>query len=225
MHVVTAECASRTGEGCSLPIPGPSHQPQSPFPLLIDQAPEGSGRFIMLALLGPALMALLVPFWLIVTHLMTDPATRAVLTARPLAGLQLGLGLLVLMWIFGWPLAHLAGGAMARRRITIDGGFVHSTTSRPFGKRAWTEPLSAYAGVTHRVRTTHSGVRHELVLVHRQPSRSLILQSSPHISPETVEAAAGFFALAEIPSREAASFAPLHGFFHLAEPHPQLAAA
>lgn len=208
-----------------MPIPDPTHQPQSPFPLLIEQAPEGSGRFVMLALLAPLLVALMVPFWLIVTHLITDPAARAVLAARPLAGLQLGLGLLVLIWIFGWPLAHLAGNAVARRRITIDGGMLRSTTSRLFGTRTWTEPLASYAGVTHRVRTTHAGVRHELVLVHRRPSRSVILLSSQHISPETIEAAARLLALAEIPSREAASFAPLHGFFHLAEPKPLLATA
>ncbi len=224
MHVGTAECAQRTGEGCSLPIPDPT-QPQSPFPLLIEQAPEGSGRFVMLALLAPLVVALLVPFWLIVTHLMTDPAARAVLAARPLIGLQLGLGLLVLLWIFGWPLAHLARNAVARRRITIDGSHVRSSDSRSFGRRGWTEPLSAYAGVTHRVQTTHSGVRHELVLVHRRPSRCVILLSSQHISPETIEAAARLLGLAEIPSREAASFAPLHGFFHLAEPKPQLATA
>jgi hypothetical protein len=75
------------------------------------------------------------------------------------------------------------------------------------------------------MRTTHAGLRHELVLVHRRPSRSVILRASQHIDPEMVAQAAGLFSLAEIPSRDAASFSRLHGFFHLAEPQPQLAAA
>jgi hypothetical protein len=109
--------------------------------------------------------------------------------------------------------------------ITINAGRVHSLESGLLGARAWVEPLSAYVGVAHRVRTSLSGVRHELVLVHQNPSKSLILRSSPQISQEAVETAARLFALAEIPSREAASLAPLHGFYRLAEPQPRLAAA
>jgi hypothetical protein len=199
--------------------------PPSPFPLVFEQAPEGSARFVLMALLIPALVALITPFWLIVSQLASDPAARAVVTARPFMALQLVLGFALLISMFGLPLAYLARGAGRRRRITIDGGLVHSQEKSLFGKRSWTEPVSAYMGVAHRVRSSLSGVRHELVLVHQKASRSLILRSSPKISQEDVETAARLFALAEIPSREAASLAPLHGFYRLAEPQPQLAAA
>lgn len=203
--------------------PSSPDQP-SPFPLVIEQAPEGGGRFVLLALLIPVLAALMTPFWLVIVHLATDPAARSVLAARPLAGLQLATGLLVLIWIFGWPIAHFALRGVGRRRVTIDRETVHSDVVGRFGA-AWTEPLAAYAGVAHRVRTSLSGVRHELVLVHRRPSRSVVLVCAPQIPQEAVAAAAGLFALAEIPSREAASFTPLHGYFRLVEPQPQLATA
>jgi hypothetical protein len=202
-----------------------SQLPPSVFPLTFEQAPEGSARFVLLALLLPALAALMAPFWLIVAQLASDASARAVVAARPLAAVQLLGGFAVLVVMFGWPLAHLARGVRRRRIITINAGKVHSLESGFFGTRAWVEPLSAYAGIAHRVRTTLSGVRHELVLVHQKPSRTLILRSSPQISQEAVVTAAQLFALAEIPSREAASLAPMHGFYRLAEPQPLLAAA
>lgn len=191
--------------------------------LTFAHAPAGWGRLFLLALLGAALTLLMVPFWLIGTHLVTDPAARAVVAARPQAALSLGLGLVLLFWIFGWPLAAHARCALGRR-ITIAGGLVRAEGRGLFGPRAWVEPLASYAGVAHRVRSSLSGIRHELILVHRRPSRSVLLLASSQISQETVEAAARLFALAEIPSREAARLAPLHGFFPLAEPQPQLAA-
>jgi hypothetical protein len=193
------------------------------LPLVFEQAPEGGGRFVLIAVLFPLLVALMVPFWLVVVQLASDPAARAILAARPLVGVQLAAGLLGVASIFGWPLAMLARRALGRRRVTIGNGSVRSEVVGRFGKRSWIEPLAGYAGLTHRVRTSLSGVRHELVLVHPRPSRSVILQSGPQIPPEAAAAAARLFTLAEIPSREAASFTPLHGYFGLAEPKPQLA--
>lgn len=201
-----------------------SVQPNPATPLVFEQAPQGGSRFVLPAVLLPLLVALLVPFWLVVVQLASDPGARAVLAARPLVGVQLLAGLLVLACIFGWPLAVLARRSLARRRVTIGNGTVHSEAVGSFRKTSWTEPLAAYAGVTHRVRTSLSGVRHELVLVHRRPSRSVILLSGPTVEAEAISSVARLFALAEIPSREAASFTPLHGYFGLAEAKPLLAA-
>jgi hypothetical protein len=195
------------------------------FPLTFEQSPEGSSRFVLLALLCPVVAALMAPFWLIFSKLVSDPATRAIVEDRPLMAFELMLGLLVLAWIFGLPLANLVRTVIRRRQITIDGVGVRVRDRGLFRTRTWAEPMGAYAGVTHRVRSSLSGVRHELVLVHRRPSRSVVLQSSSQISQDVVDRAARLFSIAEIPSREAASFAPLHGYFHLAEPQPQMAAA
>jgi hypothetical protein len=201
-----------------------SFSQSNPVEVTFEQAPEGGSRFVLLAVLIPLLAALLAPFWLVVVQLASDPTARAILAARPLVGVQLLVGLLVLGSIFGWPLVMLTRRALGRGRVTIGNGTVRSEAVGLFGKRSWTEPLAGYAGLTQRVRTSLSGVRHELVLVHRRPSRSVILLSGPEVPPETVAAAARLFALAEIPSREAASVTPLHGYFGLAEAKPLLAA-
>lgn len=195
-----------------------------PVPRVFEQATQGGGAFVLLGLLLPVVAALMTPFCLVAAELASDPAARAILAERPLIGIKLLAALALLIWMFGWPLAHLALRGLERRRITIADGRVHSTAVGSFGTPSWSEPLARYAGVAHGVRTSLSEVRHELVLVHRQPSRSLVLKSAPEIPRETVAAVAQLFAVAEIPSREAASFTPLHGYFHIAELRPRLAA-
>jgi hypothetical protein len=203
-----------------------SPPPLPPCPTMrLEQAPEGSSRFVLLAVLLPILLALITPFGLVFARIISDPAARHLVADRPLLAVQLGLGLAVLGWIFGWPLAHLTKGALRQRVVRIENGIVSTQEKGVFWQYAWTEPLTTYAGVTRRFRTSLSGARQELVLVHQCPSRTIILQSSPQISQDAVDSAARLFGLAEIPSREAANFTPLHGHFRLAEPQTRLSAA
>lgn len=209
-----------------------SSSPQPPllatppaFPLVFEIAPEAGGRIVLFALLVPILAALLAPFWLVVAQLASDPTARAILSARPLIGVQLLIGLVVVVGTFGWPLAHFARRGLERRRITIDGETVHYEASGLFGRRSWSEPVAHYTGLTQRVRTSLSGARHVVVLVHRRPSRSVHLPLAPETSAEALLSVARLFVLAEIPSREPASVAPQHEYFRPAEPQPQLAAA
>lgn len=194
------------------------------LPLTFEQAPEGSGRFVLLVLAATALTLLLAPFGLVAAQLLSDASARAVLAHNPLLGAQLGLGFLVLLALFGWPLAHLSRRALVKRRITIEGGQIHSAGIGLFGGGGWTEPLAAYRGVAPRIRSSLSGVSHELVLLHGLPERSVVLYSGAAITPDMIAAASRILAVAEIPSREAASLAPLHGLFRPAEPQPRLAA-
>jgi hypothetical protein len=213
-------------DSVSRPSASPHSLPTPPIllPLTSEQVPEGAGRIVLPALLVPALGALMIPFWLVGTHVIADPAARAILAERPLLGIQLALGLLMLISIFGWPLGRLARRGLARRHVVVDGRLVRSETVWPFATISWTEPLANYSGVAHRVCSSLSGVRHELVLVHRRPSRSVAVLSAPQIPQETLDAAARLFSLAEIPSREAASFKSLRGYLRLAQPRPLPAA-
>ncbi|WP_439542671.1 hypothetical protein [Hyphomicrobium sp.] len=159
------------------------------------------GRPLLLALLVPATLALLWPFWLLASHLASDPAARAIVADRPMIALQLGFGLLVLLAVFAVPLAALARGVLQKRHVTIDGGFVHVTATGLAGSNSWVEPISAYRGLARRVRSSLSGVSQELVLVHPRRSRSVVVRSAPQISQEQVDFLAHSLKLAEIPSR------------------------
>jgi hypothetical protein len=204
---------------------GLAPQPASgTFPLVFEPTPDRGGHLVMLGVLALALAALVAPFWLLLTHLASDPAARALIAERPLLAGQLGAGLVMLIMIFGWPLTRLARLAFTRRRVTITAGAVHSDVVGPFGTFSRTMPLTDYLGLQHRTRTSLSGVRRELVLAHRQPARSLVLGPDLHVPEETLAALARLFAVAEIPSRDTASVELPHGYILAAEPQARLAA-
>jgi hypothetical protein len=69
--------------------------------------------------------------------------------------------------------------------------------------RAWTAPLSEFAGVAHHIRSTLSGLRHELVLVHRVRGKSvLLLQTANAVPQATLERAAALLALPQVSAGE-----------------------
>jgi hypothetical protein len=194
-----AASASLTGTPQAIP---PSSSPlQYGAPLYLAPNPVGAGRPVLLALLIPATLASLTPFWLLASQLASDPSARAIVTHRPATALLIGGGLIVLLAVFAMPLAALARSILQKRHVTIDGGFVHVTVTGLGGSGSWVEPLSAYHGLSRRIRSSYSGVLQELVLVHPRRSRSVVVRSQPQISQEQVDFLARSFDLAEIPSR------------------------
>jgi hypothetical protein len=187
------------------PNPLASASPTPALPFTFDLKPEGSGRLVLVTLAASALSALMVPFWLVAEALAAEPAARAIVAGRPFLAVELAAGALALLAMFGWPLISLAKSALNRRLVRIDGVSVTAEERGVAGSRTWTEPLSAYLGFSHRVRTSLSGVHHELVLVHPRPSRTVVVPLSARISREAVDQAARLLSIAEIPSREASN--------------------
>lgn len=188
-------------------------------------AADGAGRFILPVLLAPALLAVLAPFGLVAEALWSNPAARAVVVAQPWVAVQLAAGLCALLGLFGWPLMRLVRAAARRRQVTIADGFVHARTTGLFGARAWSEPLLGYEGVVPRVRSSLSGVHHELVLVHRRPARCVVVEAGTSFFAAAPLSAPPGRDAAEIPSRMPASVSPAEESRHQAEPQPELAAA
>lgn len=100
----------------------------------------------------------------------------------PLIGLELGLGFLLLTGLICGPL-RLGITRLARRRtIEISCERVFVTDRYILGEMSWSARMSEFAGVAHHVRSSLSGIRHELVLVHPERRRSQILRMSEKIS-------------------------------------------
>lgn len=195
-------------------LSAPSNTSSVPFSL--EQAPISRTRIVFLILSAIALPAVLAPALLMAAHLAGEPAARDIIAQRPHVALLPLLGLTVVLAMLAWPLVRLA---QAPTGISIGDGRVTARASGPMDK-GWNEPLADYMGLTHRVRSSLSGVRHELILVHRDPARCVLLHTAPRISEETMSRATEHFALAEIPSREAASFVPMYGLCQLQDPQP-----
>lgn len=194
-----------------------------PAPLVFDLEPEAGGRVFLFAILVPLLTALLTPFWLVGAQLASDPAARAILSERPLLGVQLLMALVAVVWIFGWPLLNFARRGLEHRRISIDATTVHCIASGPFGTSTWSEPISGYAGIMPEVRTSLSGARHLISLVHPKASRCVRLPSRD-VPEDALQSVARLFVLAEIPSREAVSVMHCNEYFRVGEPKGGLAA-
>ena len=67
------------------------------------------------------------------------------------------------------------------------------------GSRLWQVPLEEFSGIAHWVRSSLSGVRHELHLVHADPGKSLLIHRADHISQATIDAAGALLGLPPIP--------------------------
>ena len=89
---------------------------------------------------------------------------------------------------------------MLPSRFVISGETV-AATNGPAGAPAWNEPLTAYRGVAHHIRTSLSGAQHEIVLVHPDASKSIVLTTADRIGQPQVDAMAALLNVCEVPAR------------------------
>jgi hypothetical protein len=72
----------------------------------------------------------------------------------------------------------------------------------PAALAACSAPLASYSGVTHRVRASLAGSRHELILVHHEREKSILLSVAPRTSQADVERVAALLGQRQIPPSE-----------------------
>ncbi|MEO1544778.1 MAG: hypothetical protein AAFR75_12275 [Pseudomonadota bacterium] len=168
----------------------PADQPTA-LPIQIDQRPSRASAVLFLALLVPAILIMLVPVLTIGAAAIADPSARDALVAKPWMALQATVGLLLWLGLWLIPLRGFWARLTRGRRIEIaDCGRVNVTETGLLGGRRWTGHLQDFDGVSHRVRSSLSGTRHELSLEQQNRSKSLLLQIAPTITDlETVQLA------------------------------------
>ena len=172
--------------------------PVSGFPVVLRQTPSRAAPFILFALALPAAVLSLFPFVVLGEHLSRDPS----LLIRN-AGAIVALTTTGLLWLalFAWPIAVRIGRAATRREVEITSREVRVLDHHLLGHQSWSEPFHRYSGLTHRVRSSLSGTRHELILVHPNPARSVLVRASTRISATEIEATAAVFGCPEIAPR------------------------
>ena len=107
---------------------------------------------------------------------------RASLAAQPLVACELAIALQFWIALFIWPMSLLYRALTCRRWTAIRDRTVFVSESRGRSILAWSQPLSAYAGISHRIRSSHSGIRHEAWLEHPNKTWSLPIMVAEHIS-------------------------------------------
>jgi hypothetical protein len=174
-------------------------RPFDRLPLTIDQKSSRASALIMLMLLVPALLVGLVPTALLVAF---ASSSWGVAADNPGAAAQVLVGIGLWTVLFVLPAKRIVQRFGTERRICIDTGSVTVSERGLFGSRHWSAPLSEYTGIARHLRSTLSGLRHELILVHREPRKSVLLHSGDLASPPTIEQAVRLLALPEIQPRE-----------------------
>ena len=157
------------------------------LPLRSAQGSPQSSSFVRLAGLALLAAAIVVPQLALAGYALASPEIRAAILTQPVAAFQFAAALLFWLALFGWPLKALYPRLTWRRDVEITSEQVAVRDSRAFGRGAWSAPLSSYSGVAHHVRASLSGTRHELILVHPDRAKSVLLLVAEHITDAEVQ--------------------------------------
>lgn len=172
------------------------------FPIELRQGTPFVGALGSVLVLLPTAAALLVPFVLLGQHLVSEAEARAQLLDHPGSSLQIALALGLWALLFAMPTHRLLTRMFAKRVIEIDGTSVTVAERGLFAGSSWSEPLASYLGVAHHVRASVSGTRHELILVHPDADKSLLLATAERFTDTEVARVARFLGTVEVPARE-----------------------
>lgn len=165
------------------------------LPLRVEHTSSRASGIIRLVLLVPALATLMVPLGLLAAF--AAPAATVAAT-NPVAALQAVLGLCLWTALFALPAKRIIQGVGRGRRVHIEAGRVTVTEQGVFRARHWSAPLAEFTGLAHHVRATLSGLRHELILVHPERSKSILLHTASAIGQPTIERAAALLGVAQV---------------------------
>lgn len=155
-----------------------------------------------------AVAAMTVPLlggmFLLTSEAVSKPEAVSRALAQPLTTFQIVAGVLMLSALLLVPARRLVAGIGRAGVVEIDGNFVQVAEKGLLSTRQFSEPLDAYRGVAHRIRTTVSGIHHELVLVHPDARRDVVIAldgMDPTMTPAAMISRLG---LPEITGREMA---------------------
>lgn len=155
----------------------------STFPFTIKQSSALLPACAQVLVSTLSISSLLIPVTLIAIHGLTDPQGAQGIVDRPFSSVLLAIGLLVAVGLLAIPLR--SGLNRLRQRGAIRVGLDHVTVEQQglIGRKSWEASFDQFAGVTHHIRASLSGARHEIILVHPDPRKNVLLNLS-HRAPE-----------------------------------------
>ena len=155
---------------------------------------------MLLVLIFPALLVVCFAATMLIVNAALLPEARAVLARHPALGFEVLLAIALVGCLLGLPAKRLFARLTLAHEVAIDTASVTVTERSRFRTKTWSRPLSSYSGVAHHVRASLSGVRHELILVHPERAKSVLLSLAERISQAEVDRVAELMAQKEIPA-------------------------
>jgi hypothetical protein len=176
------------------------NEPKHALPLRLCLTPDHGRTIARLLLIIPGLTVLLAPagfaaYLVLREHpallAERDPFAFAALAAQPALWLLLcGLALMSIV------------PRLARKRVvTITPEHVSALETGLTGTGAWRLPTASYRGIAHHVRATAGVVSHEIILIHDDPRRSVLLHTAPMVSQSSLDHYCSLLRLPLVPAR------------------------
>lgn len=157
---------------------------------------------LLVAMSLGAMLGLLLPLGLIASGAAANPQLVNSLAEHPgsalllVAGISLGIVLLMVPLRAG--LARLGGAT----RVEMADGMVTMARQGLLGVERWSSPLAEFCGVTHHIRATLSGPRHEIILLHPEPGKDILLHLANRPPQEGADYYARLLGLGEMQPRD-----------------------
>jgi len=148
----------------------------------LEQRSSVTCAIFFLSVLVPALIVVLLPVFSLISLALSDAGIRAQLVDKINSVLLAGLGLGVWAILWGIPAWHFIKQLCCKRFIKITNFEVQVRDKSLLSTHTWSCRLNEFVGLSHKVRTTLSGARHELVLVHPQREKCVLVYMAPAIS-------------------------------------------
>ncbi len=126
--------------------------------------------------------------------------TQTAIVAQPVPAALTLIGLSMLLVPVVFLIRRILTGFGGTRHVTLTDTNI-SVTDQSLGRPlTWTAPLTTFRGVTHHVRTNLSHTRHELILVHPNPKRSLLLSIADKVTDREVSKLSQRLAMPVLPA-------------------------
>jgi hypothetical protein len=156
-----------------------------PFRLVANCSQRAAAAMLVLAV--PFVIAIGFATVMLILHALFAPTARAAVAQHPALGLEILAAVAIWTYFLGWPLKRLFDRLSVSRTIEIDAAAVIVIERSYFRSRSWAMPLASFSGVAHHVRASLSGTRHELILVHPDRDRSVLLSLAAKVPQAEVD--------------------------------------
>ena len=175
------------------------------LPLRLTETCSRRSAMALLIFTIPAVFAVGVACLMLILEALVAPGPRAIIAQHPALGLEILTASPLGPICLDLPLKRLVDRLVATRTILIDETTVTVTESGHFREQTWSAPRSAFTGLAHHVRASVSGTRHELILVHPEREKSLLLSLAPRMSQGDVDRVAALLSCARNSAERALS--------------------
>lgn len=179
------------------------------LPLRLSQTCSHRAATAFLVLVIPAALGGTIGALCVVFQALLAPPGREFVGQHPVLGAEILAAFAFLIYLAALTSRRLVARLSTTRAIEIANGRVTVTEGGHFRTWTWSAPLASYSGVAHHIRASLSGSRHELILVHPERTRSVLLGVAPRTTPAEVARVASLLGHKEIPPSELYRFKPL----------------